>query len=374
VNEYAWYVSILEYTAPVKPRAWVLLMPLLTGSVMAISPLPPVPNTTGLVVAERAILEGTNAARVKAGLKPLTLDARLTAAARLHAREMADLDYFSHTSPTKGLETPSDRVHAAGSLDWGAGENIAFNEETANAVGGTLMQQWLSSPPHRKNILDATDTHIGIGVYRDAAGRSYGVQNFVARAFEVSLDLTTKTINLQQLELRGRTNPNLELALFEGGELLSALPSNAAGIFRKTLSYKANQSLRLGSRKRGSEASYQIDAQFRLPANFGTGALKISSSSESVFQDLSAELSQRERNSHVLDLRFSGAEQAVLVFEGAEETRVAVRDNAARIICPVSSERRAVKLALGNGAGRYVFTHRFVLDCQSGRVIAGAEK
>jgi uncharacterized protein YkwD len=188
----------------------VLLLPLLPTLAMAISPLPPVPDTSGLAVAERIILEGTNAARLKAGLKPLTLDARLTAAARLHAREMADLAYFSHTSPTPGLETPSDRIHAAGSLDWGAGENIAFNEEAVNAVGSTLMQQWLSSPPHRKNILNAADTHIGIGVYRDRAGRSYGVQNFVARAFTVSLDLTTKTINLQQLELRGRANPTLE--------------------------------------------------------------------------------------------------------------------------------------------------------------------
>jgi Cysteine-rich secretory protein family len=333
-----------------------------------------VPSITGLEVAERAILEGTNAARAKAGLKPLVQDARLTAAARLHAREMADLNYFSHTSPTKGLETPSDRVHAAGSLDWGAGENIAFNEETVNAVGATLMQQWLNSPPHRKNILSNANTHIGIGVYRDPTGRSYGVQNFVGRAFEINLDLITKTLNVQQLELRGRANPTLELALFEGSELLSIVPTNTAGIFKKVLPYRTNQALRLGSRKRGSDAPYLIDAQLRMPADFASGAVQISSSSESVFQDLSAELSQRERSSHVLDLRFSPAQKTVLVFEGVEETRVPVRDNAARIICPVSPERRAVKLAVPSGAQSYVFTHRFVLDCQSGRVIPGAEK
>jgi hypothetical protein len=117
-----------------------------------------------------------------------------------------------------------------------------------------------------------------------------------------------------------------------------------------------------------------IDAQLRTPADFAVGTLRISTSSESVFQDLSAVLSQTERSSHVLDLQFGGAQKTVLVFEGAEETRVQVRDNAARIICPVSTERRVVKLATPSAPGSYVFTHRFVLDCQSGRVIAGAEK
>jgi Cysteine-rich secretory protein family len=344
----------------------------LMGTALAWNPLPEVPVTNGLETAERAILNGTNLERTRAGLKPLILDARLTAAARLHALDMSTRGELSHTSPKPGFTTPSDRVARAGSLDWGAGENIAFNEEAQNRVGEYLTQQWLNSPPHRKNILEGKYTHVGIGVYRDARGRSYGVQNFVTRAFEVTPSATVQDLNLQTLTLSTRVTGNVEVALFSGSEYLGALEVNRDGQIATTVPFAPNQELGLGSRPRGSTGSYLISMTLRSPAAFQSGALTPRALGQTVFRDVRASLSARVQRSHVLELRFSGNRQPVLVFEtiGNQDRRVVVQNAVARVICPVSAEKRTVKLAMGGQT--YMFTHRFVFDCQTGRILPAA--
>lgn len=346
----------------------------LFGAALARDPLPPLPAFTGLEVAEREgqVLTQTNLERSKAGLKPLLLDMRLSAAARLHAVEMSQKNYFSHTSPTPNLRTPTDRIHAAGSLDWGAGENIALNEAAAENISATLMRQWMNSPPHRASILDKAYTHIGIGVYRDAAGRSYGVQNFVARLFSVALSVDTRVVNSQTLELRGAVTDQRQVALFSGQEFLGAVKLDRAGNFAYQVPFAASQPYQLGARLRGSSGKYLIGATTRSPAAFKAGALSINLRSGSSFKSLSATLRAKRQNSQVLELRLSPSEN-VLVLSGAEEFRVAIRGDSARIVCPVSPERLPVKLALSS-RDRYTYTHRFVLDCATGKVIAGAEQ
>jgi Cysteine-rich secretory protein family len=349
---------------------------LMLFSYMAIAwnPLPEIPVTQGLEAAERAVLIGTNRERARAGLKPLTLDSRLTAAARLHARDMSERDFFDHTSTKPGFETPTDRVQRAGSLDWGAGENIAFNEERAAIAGDRLFEQWLNSPPHRKNLLRPEYTHIGIGVYRDATGRSYGVQNFVARAFDLNLDVRASDLTLQTVELRARVNANLEVALFNGKEFIGNLELNEAGEFFTSLPFAPNQDWRVGSRPRGDKGAFLVTWTLSTPAWFQKGALNSRPQRGSVFTEASVTLEQRQQRSHILELRFSGNRQPVLVFErvGGSDRRVGVQNGAARVVCPVSTERRAVKLAVG--AQTFTYTHRFVFDCQSGKVIPGAER
>ena len=55
-----------------------------------------------------------------------------------------------------------------------AGENIAWGQKTPEQV----MEAWMNSDGHRANILNAKFTKIGVGQYRDAAGRNYWVQLF----------------------------------------------------------------------------------------------------------------------------------------------------------------------------------------------------
>lgn len=354
-----------------KARVTALLV-VMMGIALARDPSPPLPVTSGLEVAEREVLAQTNFERAKVGLKALVLDSRLSAAARLHALEMAQKNYFAHISPTPNLRTPTDRIHAAGSLDWGAGENIALNEEAVANVGATLMRQWMNSRPHRASILDKSYTHIGIGVYRDAAGRSYGVQDFVARAFTVALSVNTRVVDSETLELRGVVLGNREVALFSGAEFLGEVKLDRAGNFVYQLPFAASQPYQLGARPRGSSGKYLIGATARSPAAFRAGALAIAVQPGSSFKNFSATLSAKRQSSQILELRFSNSKN-LLALSGADEARVAIRDDRAQVVCPVSKARLPIKLALKSG-NRYMYTHRFVLDCATGDVIAGAEQ
>lgn len=105
-----------------------------------------------------SVLVLTNSARTGAGVASLVLDARLTAFALAHARDMAERGYFSHTTPDG--KTFSTRLREAG-ISGPAGENIAGNFSAAGAV-----QAWLNSSGHRANMLNGTFRRLGVGVYR----------------------------------------------------------------------------------------------------------------------------------------------------------------------------------------------------------------
>lgn len=125
-----------------------------------------------LSATEQAVLDLTNAERAKAGLKPLQIDAALQKSARQKSTDMATKNYFSHTSPTYG--SPFDQMKANGITYRSAAENIAMGQRTAQEV----VNAWMNSEGHRKNILTPGFTHIGIG--HDANG-NYWTQQFIQK-------------------------------------------------------------------------------------------------------------------------------------------------------------------------------------------------
>jgi stress response protein SCP2 len=112
------------------------------------------------------VVERTNAARARHGLPPLTVDARLAAAAHAHSADMVGRGFFAHESPD-GRQV-WDRAVAAGYAYRKVAENIAAGQRTADEV----VVGWMASPGHRANILDRDLTQIGVG---RAEGGSYGV-------------------------------------------------------------------------------------------------------------------------------------------------------------------------------------------------------
>lgn len=125
---------------------------------------------------EVTIFEQTNVQRVKNGKPPLTMNAQLKKAARLHAQNMADRKRMSHDLPIAGMRTLSDRVRYSGYTGWRSiGENIAYNYSPDNVVQG-----WMNSPGHRANILGGF-SEIGVGVAHDEHGEPYYCQTFGSR-------------------------------------------------------------------------------------------------------------------------------------------------------------------------------------------------
>jgi len=113
------------------------------------------------------VLKIVNLRRTEAGLKPLKLSEKLTSIANMKAADMADKNYFSHTSPTYG--SPFDMLHTFGVSYSSAGENIAAGQTSAEQV----MNDWMNSSGHRANILNANYTELGVGYVK---GGSYGTE------------------------------------------------------------------------------------------------------------------------------------------------------------------------------------------------------
>lgn len=79
-------------------------------------------------------------------------------AAQGHSDDMARRDYFNHESP-EGLG-PADRLRAHGVTFRAMGENIALHPGAPRQV----LDQWLASPGHRRNLDQCTYTHHGMGL------------------------------------------------------------------------------------------------------------------------------------------------------------------------------------------------------------------
>lgn len=92
---------------------------------------------------------------------------QLRLAARLHSKDMADRDYFDHSSLDG--KSPWDRMEAAGYQGFGVGENIAAGNDTAEDT----FQQWLTSPGHCSNMMARDTQEIGVG-YAYNARASFG--------------------------------------------------------------------------------------------------------------------------------------------------------------------------------------------------------
>jgi uncharacterized protein YkwD len=130
--------------------------------------------------AQQATLCLLNGFRAHAGLRPLRLNAHLSAAASAHSRDMVAKRYFAHDSLNG--RTPFQRMldthyvpHAA---SWRLGENIGWGSASL-AQPSALVRMWMHSPPHRANILSRQFRDIGIGVAAgvpvrgEAAGGTY---------------------------------------------------------------------------------------------------------------------------------------------------------------------------------------------------------
>ncbi|CAH0117696.1 hypothetical protein PAE9249_00156 [Paenibacillus sp. CECT 9249] len=119
-------------------------------------PSQPAANPTGFA---QQVLDLVNRERTNAGLKSLSMNASLSGVAMAKAQDMYNNNYFDHQSPTYG--SPFDMMKKFGISYNSAGENIAKGQTSPTEV----MNQWMSSPDHRANILNGNYTQIGIAYY-----------------------------------------------------------------------------------------------------------------------------------------------------------------------------------------------------------------
>jgi uncharacterized protein YkwD len=121
------------------------------------------PRDLGLEQTSELTLCLLNEERAKRGLAPLRRDARLELAAQRHSQDMVEHKFFEHDAP--GGIDPQQRMLAAGypSNNAFTGENIAW-ATGQKASPAEIVDLWMHSPPHRRDILQAQFVLIGIGV------------------------------------------------------------------------------------------------------------------------------------------------------------------------------------------------------------------
>jgi len=112
-----------------------------------------------------------NSDRAAYGLPAFTLDPALCRIARIKSEDMRDNQYFAHTSATYGDVRQMLR-HFGYSFN-AAGENIAHHATVEKAQAALI-----SSPGHRRNILNKAYTRMGVGVALDQKGYVYLTQIF----------------------------------------------------------------------------------------------------------------------------------------------------------------------------------------------------
>ncbi|MFC9454996.1 CAP domain-containing protein [Streptomyces sp. NPDC056983] len=152
------------------PNASASKNPTATPSARQTTASPSAPATTAPASGATArVLTLVNNERSKAGCSPLTMNAKLTKAAQDHSKDMASHHNMSHTGSDGS--SPADRITRAG-YSWSSyGENVAYGYSTPEKV----MAAWMSSPGHKRNILDCSFKEIGIGL---AQPNGYWTQDF----------------------------------------------------------------------------------------------------------------------------------------------------------------------------------------------------
>ena len=113
-----------------------------------------------------------NSDRGRYNLPALTLDPALCRIARIKSEDMRDHHYFAHTSPTYG--DVREMLTAFGYDYNAAGENIAHHATVEKCEAA-----FLSSPGHRRNIMNKSYKKVGIGIAYDESGFVYLTQIFV---------------------------------------------------------------------------------------------------------------------------------------------------------------------------------------------------
>lgn len=141
------------------------------------APAPAVDITCGLPNFQAEVLRLVNERRAAgatcgsrgtfAATTALNWNTALTTAAYGHSRDMADNNYFSHTS--RDGRTFDQRITAAGYRWSRAGENIAAGYTSAQSV----VNGWMASEGHCANLMNPNFRDMGLACARNAGSR-YG--------------------------------------------------------------------------------------------------------------------------------------------------------------------------------------------------------
>ena len=157
----------------VRNRGWLRAI---GGAALALAPL----SLAAQTVSEQYLLAAANQDRALHHLPPVRLDARLTEAAKYHARQMASHGNISHQFP--GEPELAERASSAGA------KFSLVTENVAEAPSATVIHDlWMHSEGHRANLLDPKVDSVGISVV-SRNGELFAAEDFARTVKNMSLE------------------------------------------------------------------------------------------------------------------------------------------------------------------------------------------
>lgn len=116
---------------------------------------------------EAALFEAVNQTRTRHNLIPLRRSPELDRIARAHSADMARRGYLAHDTPEGA--NPVDRLRQARVDGFSlAAENIGQTDR--RDPNREILEGWLASPVHRRNLLSAPFNTSGLGIARTPGG------------------------------------------------------------------------------------------------------------------------------------------------------------------------------------------------------------
>ena len=127
------------------------------------------------VSLEDLLLGEINVLRSAHGLRPFAASTDLARAAVGHSRSMAVGGFFAHESQNgAAFWQRVRRFYVPRSASWMVGENLAMFGGVAPSANA-IVAAWMSSPPHRANLLQGVFREAGIGIiHNPSAGGVFG--------------------------------------------------------------------------------------------------------------------------------------------------------------------------------------------------------
>lgn len=149
------------------------------------------------------VFDLTNKNREAVGESYLTENPILARAAQMKAEDMARRGYFSHNDPNG--EAPWEWFVRAGYDFLYAGENLAVNYVDSEDV----VHAWMKSETHKKNILNAKFSQIGVGVAR---GKYEGkdalfIVQFFGTPAQAAVEISPKTTKQNDITVTSNLTP-----------------------------------------------------------------------------------------------------------------------------------------------------------------------
>jgi uncharacterized protein YkwD len=151
--------------------AWAVASPMSQGCASAT----PLDQVVEMATANTSFVAKINELRLSQGLNPLIVDANLTGIADDWAKTMAQSDSIFHRTDLRSGVTGNWRR---------LGENVGVGPDVQQ-----LMDAFIASPGHYKNLVDPTFTAVGVGTVRTPDGLLYTAHEFAA--FEGSAPAVT---------------------------------------------------------------------------------------------------------------------------------------------------------------------------------------